>query len=67
MSYETYSPPQVARMIGVHPNTVRRWIEEGALTGRRVRDRAQWRIYREDLEEFCQRSGFRLRDEQSSA
>lgn len=54
-------------MIGVHPNTVRRWIEEGALTGRRVRERAQWRIYREDLEEFCQRSGFRLRDEQSSA
>ena len=31
-----YSPGQVAKLLNVHPETVRRWLVDGTLPGRKV-------------------------------
>jgi excisionase family DNA binding protein len=41
---------EVARLVKVHPHSVRRWIKRRLLTGIKVRE--QWRVRRADLEAF---------------
>ena len=66
MTITTLTVPTVAKMIGVHHNSVRRWVEDGSLKGYRAGDFKNWRVYREDLDEFCKRSGFRIVNEDPS-
>ena len=48
MSDDIFTSEQVARMLELHPKTVRRYIREGRLNATRVG--GQWRIKRKDLE-----------------
>ena len=41
---------QAALLLNVHPNTVRRWAEQGILTVRRIGPRGDRRFYRSDVE-----------------
>lgn len=45
---------EVAARLGVHPNTVHKWVQQGDIKGWRVR-RGRWRIQESELEEFIQR------------
>lgn len=42
----------VARLLGIHANTVRRWSEKGILTGYRICGRGDRRFRREDIDRF---------------
>lgn len=46
------TPGEVARLMRVHINTVRRWVYAGRLRGIRVSERGDVRIRPEDLEQF---------------
>ena len=41
---------QVAEWINVHPNTVRRWAQQGVLTSYRIGSRGDRRFLREDVQ-----------------
>ncbi len=43
---------EVARMLHVHDNTVRRWSNEGAIKVYRISSRGDRRFKREDIEDF---------------
>ena len=47
---------EVARLLGVHENTVRRWSESGVLRPYRINDRGDRRYRREDIENFLKHS-----------
>lgn len=53
MSSELYSAEQVADLLGLHVRTVRTYVRDGRLKA--VRIGKQYRIAREDLEEFTGR------------
>jgi len=42
----------VARLLGIHANTVRRWSEKGILRGYRICGRGDRRFRREDIDKF---------------
>ena len=45
---------EIAERLKVQPLTVRRWLNNGALTGIQLGDRAGWRITEDDLREFLE-------------
>lgn len=57
-----------ARVLGVHPRTLRRWIVADVIRGTRVRvyrppdKRRRWFVYREALEAFTRARGTREGD-----
>jgi len=46
----------VARLLGIHINTVRRWGDVGILKSYRIGSRGDRRFRREDIEDFLERS-----------
>lgn len=46
------STSDVAKIFGVHPNTIRRWSEEGKLKTERVGSRGDRKFRREDVAVF---------------
>ena len=42
----------VAQLLGVHPNTVRRWARKGILKAYRISSRGDTRFWREDVDSF---------------
>ena len=53
MSHDEWLTVQdVVRLLGVHEDTVRRWLRSGQLKGRRLGGRAGYRIRRPDLDAF---------------
>ena len=42
--------PEVARQLGFHQRTIRRWIKEGAI--RAVRVGNEWRFHQADIDEY---------------
>ena len=56
---EYFSPPQLARLLGVDPSTVRRWLDAGYLPWHRAGPsrRARRRIVRADAERFVREYG----------
>ena len=53
-SSELLKVGQVAARLNVHPNTVRRWAEQGLLTARRIGMRGDRRFDRSDVERLLQ-------------
>jgi len=45
---ETYTPEQAAKTLQVHPQTLRKWLRNGELTG--ANTPAGWRLTPADLE-----------------
>jgi excisionase family DNA binding protein len=43
---------EVARILGLHPNTVRRWSDKGRIKSYRMGDRGDRRYRREDIDRF---------------
>ena len=54
MEPKTYSVAEVARILGAHPQSVRRWIAAGRLKAAKLKE---WRISALDLEEFYRKCG----------
>ena len=50
---------EVAQKLGVHKETVRRWLNEGKLKGYQFGK--QWRVRPDDLEKFIIKSGNTVR------
>jgi len=47
----------VAGLLGLHPETVRRWIREGNLKGAKIGREGKYRISKSDLEDFWRKRG----------
>lgn len=47
-----YTPEQVAERLGLHPNTIRLWLRQGAMPG--VRIGRLWRVRESDLEAYAE-------------
>ena len=52
MSRPTLTPGEVARLLGVHPGTVRKWADRGLLRSFRVGPRRDRRFLRDDVLTF---------------
>lgn len=52
MSRPTLTPGEVARLLGVHPGTVRKWADRGLLRSFRVGPRRDRRFLRDDVLSF---------------
>ena len=50
-----YTTRQVAELLQVDEQTVRRWLREGRLSGVQLSRRAGWRVGERDLNEFLGR------------
>lgn len=50
-----YTVAQVAELLQVNPETVRRWIRSGELRGLGLGDKAGYRIEQSDLRDFIER------------
>jgi predicted site-specific integrase-resolvase len=46
------TPPAVARILGVHPETVHRWIKKGALKAKYVAATGRYYVERAELTRF---------------
>jgi excisionase family DNA binding protein len=42
----------VAQLLGIHPNTVRRWNKQGILKSYRITNRGDRRFHRKDVDRF---------------
>lgn len=49
---ERLTVQQAAAALDVHPQTVRNWLRQGKLRGRRQSDRYGWRIPRSEVDRF---------------
>jgi excisionase family DNA binding protein len=47
-----YTTEQVAKLLQVHPQTVKRWLRAGELRGALLADRTGWRVLGSDLQAF---------------
>ena len=47
---EYLTPDEVATILDVHPETVRRWIRSGELAASQPANSGRWRVHREDLQ-----------------
>ena len=54
MEPRTFSVAQVAKILGAHPQSVRRWIAAGKLKAAKLKE---WRISALDLERFYRECG----------
>ena len=50
------TPKEVASIIRVSPKTIYRWLHSEELVGQRPGGHGQWRIAKNDLDRFMQRS-----------
>ena len=50
-----FTVEQIAEKLQVHPQTIRRWLREGALRGRNFGGRTGYRVRESDLKEFLER------------
>ena len=62
ISYNNYVDPmlttsEVARILSVHINTVRRWSNQGVLKSYRIGSRGDRRFRREDINSFFSKGG----------
>jgi excisionase family DNA binding protein len=48
---------EVARILRVHINTVRRWANQGVLTSYRIGSRGDRRFKKVDIDRFCDPTG----------
>jgi excisionase family DNA binding protein len=49
------TPTEVARLLHIHINTVRRWSDQGLLRSYRIGPRGDRRFYKEDVAIFLQK------------
>ena len=49
------SVPEVAKMLHVHPNTLRRWSDDGLITSYRITTRGDRRYFSDDVKEFLKK------------
>lgn len=49
-----YSTQEIADLLSVHPQTVKRWLRDGELPGSLLADRTGWRVVGADLIAFWQ-------------
>jgi excisionase family DNA binding protein len=47
-----YTTDQVAKLLQVHPQTVKRWLRAGELRGALLANRTGWRVLGSDLQAF---------------
>lgn len=52
-----FTVEETAERLKVHPETVRRWLRDGILTGYRLTRRAGWRIPESELTRFATGGG----------
>jgi len=45
---------EVAKLLKVHPETVKRWLRGGVMRGSFLSDRAGWRVAREEVDRFME-------------
>lgn len=57
---DTLTTAQVAKLLGVSDETVRRWIQAGQLPGVRITDDSWYRVDRKQLEQYAQTRGIPL-------
>lgn len=57
---EFLTTAQVAKLLGVSDETVRRWIIAGQLPGVRMTDDSWYRVNRRELEKYAQAKGIAL-------
>ena len=50
-----FSVHEVAEVLHVHPNTLRRWSDEGLIMSYRITARGDRRYCREDIKEFLKK------------
>lgn len=50
-----FTVPEVAKILRVHPETVRTWLRTGRLAGVLISRRGGWRIAERDVNEFLGR------------
>ena len=48
---------EVARLLNLHINTIRRWSNQGILKAYRIGSRGDRRFKKEDIAEFCANDG----------
>lgn len=48
---------EVAQLLGLHPNTVRRWSKKGVLKSYHISSRGDRRFKREDIDSFLEGGG----------
>ena len=51
---EYLTPPQIAKLLGINPDKVRKWIMSGEMRAANVSDsdqRPRWRVHRDDFRE----------------
>lgn len=54
---ELLTPDEVAKILKVHSETVRRWLREGTLSGIKLGKSLRWRIKREELDRYIAQQG----------
>jgi excisionase family DNA binding protein len=47
-----YTTEEIAKLLRVHPQTVKRWLRAGELRGALIADRTGWRVLGSDLQSF---------------
>jgi excisionase family DNA binding protein len=57
---EQLTTSQVATLLGVSDETIRKWIAAGKLPGYRITDDSWYRVNRRELEEYARKRGFSL-------
>jgi excisionase family DNA binding protein len=50
----TLTAAEIAKLLGVNIDTVRRWLASGQLKGWRFGKRSGWRVYEHDLRDFIE-------------
>ncbi len=56
---KSYSSKDIAQMLGVHHQTIRRYLHKGLIKGFKLNptDRGEYRVYQESLAEFLRGTG----------
>jgi excisionase family DNA binding protein len=47
-----YTTDEIAKLLRVHPQTVKRWLRAGDMRGALIADRTGWRVLGRDLQAF---------------
>jgi excisionase family DNA binding protein len=58
---EYLTPPEIAKLFGVSPDTVRRLVDNGELTSVRITDEGGWRrVEKQSVIDYAKRKGIKL-------